>query len=284
MRSLSTEQRRQVIALLCDGQSTGTTARLTGVAKNTIVKLLFDLGAACAKYQDEITANLQVQRIDTDEIWSFSYARQQEIPDEYKGTFGYGDIWTWIAIDRENKLATSWLVGERTTQDCYAFLADLKSRLRVGAPIRLATDGLGIYPSVVNSLWGDGIDHEIMKEPHESAPSDATHRISSAERTDIEFKIIKVDPASKNIGASHVELQGLTIRMGMRRFSRLTDGFSRKIELLTNAVSLFYMHYNFCRPHQALTTKYGKSTTPAMSAGFAEYEWSITEMIERVFN
>lgn len=277
---LSTVRRAQVIGCLCEGMSIRATVRTTGVAKNTIVKLLADLGTACADYQDGAFQNLDTRVVECDEIWSFCYAKQKNVPEDFKDTPGYGDVWTWVAIDAESKLVASWLVGERTVQDCYTFLADLKSRLKVGNRIQLSTDGLGLYQRVVDAVWRNSIDYGIVIKEYASPQKEEARRYSPATCTSIEKRIIAGDPDPDLISTSYVERQNLTMRMGMRRFTRLTNGFSKKVENLAHAVSLFYMHYNFARPHQTLTKQFGKPTTPAMAAGVATHVWSLTQIAE----
>jgi IS1 family transposase len=282
MNRLSTERRAQVIGCLVEGMSIRATVRVTGVAKNTIVKLLCDLGQACSEYQDAAFRNLNCSVVECDEIWSFCYAKQKNVPTEHQGTFGYGDIWTWTAIDADTKLVPSWLVGERTMADCYTFLADLKSRLR-NARIQLTTDGLGHYTRVVDGVWVDNIDFAQLIKIYGGGPADTPERkYSPAECTGVEVKIIAGDPDPARISTSYVERQNLSMRMGMRRFTRLTNAFSKKVENLTHAVSLHFMYYNFCRTHQSLTIKNDDGTTtkrtPAMAAGIATYPWSLTQL------
>src|ERR1700733_11245424 len=159
MNRLSTERRGQVIACLVEGMSIRATVRVTGVAKNTIVKLLADLGLACSEYQDLELRNLNMPVIECDEIWSYCYSKAKNVPEEHRGTFGYGDVWTWTAIDADTKLIPSWLIGERTTTECYTFLADLRSRLLPGQRIQITTDGFGPYLPVIDALWRGNVDY-----------------------------------------------------------------------------------------------------------------------------
>jgi IS1 family transposase len=282
MNKLSTERRGQIVGCLTEGMSIRATVRVTGAAKNTITSLLVDLGQACAEWQDVELTNLDCERIQCDEIWSFCYSKQKNVPDEFEGTFGYGDVWTWTAIDADTKLVPSWLVGERTTQDCYTFLADLRSRLLPGQRIQFTTDGFGSYPPVVDALWRGNIDYaQIIKEYREDPEGARRYSPATCKVTDI--NVMNGDPDRKHISTSYVERQNLTTRMGMRRFTRLTNGFSKKVENLAHAVSLHYMHYNFCRVHQSLTITRpdGKRVkrTPAMAAGVADHPWSVYELV-----
>lgn len=271
---LSTEKRGQIIGCLMEGMSIRATVRVTGAAKNTVVKLLCDLGEACAEYQDGELQNLPCTTIECDEIWSFCYAKQKNAPDEHRGTFGYGDMWTWTALCADTKLVPSWLVGERTTTDAYVFLSDLESRL--ANPVQLTTDGHRPYLTVVEPLFGaDGIDFAMLHKIY-GQPEGAEHerRYSPAVCTGIDKRVVLGEPDEARVSTSYVERQNLTMRMGVRRFTRLTDGFSKKVENLAHAVSLHYMHYNFGRPHQSL----GRGTTPAMAAGVADHPWSLTQI------
>jgi IS1 family transposase len=280
MNRLSTERRAQVIGCLTEGMSIRATVRVTGVAKNTIVKLLADLGDACSDYQDGAFQNLATTRIEADEIWGYCYSKQKNVPEEHKGTFGYGDVWTWVALDADSKLVPSWLVGERTMRDCWTFMADLRTRIKPGHRIQISTDGLGVYQSVIDSLFRDRGDYGIVHKQYGGTSETEQRRYSPAECTGIEKRTILGAPDEDKISTSYVERQNLSMRMGMRRYTRLTNGFSKKVENMAHAVSLFYMHYNFARPHQTLTKKYGRPTTPAMAAGVSDHPWSLTELAE----
>jgi IS1 family transposase len=251
--------------------------RVTGVAKNTVTKLLVDLGAACAEYQDAVLTNLRPSRMECDEIWSFCYAKQKNVPDEFQDTPGYGDVWTWVAVDADTKLVPSWLVGERTMADAYTFIADMRSRIDPSHRIQLTTDGLRLYIDVVDSLFRDNIDYSVLHKLYGS-DADTERTYSPSQCIGIDKRVIAGTPDLDKAGTSFVERQNLTMRMGMRRFTRLTNAFSKKLENLTHAVNLHYMYYNFARPHQTLTKRYGKPTTPAMAAGIAKYPWSYTQI------
>jgi len=279
MNKLSTERRAQVVSCLVEGMSIRATVRVTGVAKNTIVKLLAELGTACAEYQDGACTNLPTTRVECDEIWSFCYSKQKNVPDEHVGTFGYGDVWTWVAIDAETKLVPSYLVGERTLADAYTFIDDLRSRLR--GRIQLTTDGLRLYIDVVDALMRDRVDYATLHKLYGGGNED--HKYSPAKCGGIEKRVQMGRPDPLLVSTSYVERQNLTMRMGMRRFTRLTNGFSKKVENLTPAVSLHFMYYNFCRIHQSLTIprEDGRliKRTPAMAAGIADHAWSIHELV-----
>lgn len=272
---LSTERRGQIVGCLVEGMSIRATTRFTGAAKNTVTKLLVDLGEACAEFQDGALTDLDTKIVECDEIWSFCYSKQKNIPDEHRGTFGYGDIWTWTAIDAESKLVPSWLVGERTQADCYVFLADLKSRLLPAQRIQLSADGFGAYPPVVWGLWQNHIDFAQIVKEYSDPTKDEARKYSPAKNC----RVMGIKVQSGEPDRDHISTQNLTMRMGMRRFTRLTNGFSKKVENLAHAVSLHYMHYNFGRPHQTLTkANDGTKTTPAMAAGKADRIWSLTDI------
>jgi IS1 family transposase len=270
MNRLSTEKRAQVVGCLVEGNSIRATVRMTGAAKNTITKLLIDLGEACAHYQDRTLRDLPCTTIQCDEIWASCYAKQKNVPEEHKGTFGYGDVWTWTAICADTKLVPSWLVGERTVEDGWAFMADLKSRL--SGRVQLTTDGWGAYSAAVGLTFGRDIDYAQIQKTFGFEPGDTQRRYSPPVVTGTKTRILKGDPDPEKISTSYVERQNLTMRMGMRRFTRLTNGFSKKVENLAHAVSLHYMHYNFGRTHQTL------QMTPAMAAGVTDHKWSLQEI------
>jgi IS1 family transposase/lambda repressor-like predicted transcriptional regulator len=281
MNRLSTEQRAQVIGCLVEGMSMRAINRTTGIARNTIDKLLIDLGTACAEYQDGALQNLAIDRVEADEIWAFCYAKQKNVPEEFVGTPGYGDVWTWVAIDADTKLIPSWLVGERTTEDAFHFLHDLRSRMPAGHRFQLSTDGYRCYRSAVDILWArDEIDYAMIIKDYDSNEGPGTHRYSPATCKSVEKKVVYGDPDAALISTSYVERQNLTMRMGMRRYTRLTNAFSKKIENHAHAVALHFMHYNFCRPHQTLSGKGRGQVTPAMAAGVATAPWSLTQIAE----
>ena len=271
MNRLSTEKRAQIISCLVEGNSIRATVRMTGAAKNTITKLLADLGEACAEYQDGALQSLPCKVIEVDEIWSYCYAKQKNVPEQFKGTPGYGDVWTFTAICADTKLAPTWLVGERTSDDAEFFLTDLASRLE--GRVQLSTDGHRIYEGTVGPAFRQNVDWAQIQKQF-SGGEDGKY--SPPECIGTKRRIVKGDPDPDRISTSYVERQNLTMRMGMRRFTRLTNGFSRKVENLAHAVSLHFMHYNFARPHSAVKDKYPR--TPAMAAGVADHIWSLEEI------
>ncbi len=271
MNRLTTEKRAQIIGCLVEGNSIRATVRMTGAAKNTVTKLLVDLGEACSEYQDRVLRDLPCTNVQADEIWAYCYSKQKNVPDEHKGTFGYGDVWTWTAICADTKLVPSWLVGERTIDDAWAFMEDLKGRL--ANRVQLTTDGYRPYWTAVGLTFGREIDYAQLQKMYGPDPNVAgTTRYSPAVCTGTKTQVLRGNPDPDKINTSYVERQNLTMRMGMRRFTRLTNAFSKKVENLSHAVALHYMHYNFCRVHQTI------KTTPAMAAGVTDHVWSLYEI------
>jgi IS1 family transposase len=274
MNRLSAEQRARIIGCLVEGNSIRATVRLTGAAKNTIVKLLLDVGSACSDYQDCALRGLLCQRVQVDEIWSFVGCKKKNVKPEHNADFG--DAWTFVAIDADTKLVPSWYVGQRTAEDAYAILSDLQGRL--ASRMQLSTDGHQMYLSAAADAFGPDLDYAMVKEVRSQPKPEAT-RYSPSPCKSVTIKQVSGSPDPAHISTSYVERQNLTIRMSMRRFTRLTNAFSRKLENLTAAVSLHFMYYNFGRPHQTLTKRAnGTKTTPAMAAGVADHVWSLAEI------
>ena len=270
MNRLSTEMRVQVVAALVEGNSIRATCRMTGVAKNTVVKLLVELGEACARYQDKELRGLTCRRIQCDEIWSFCHAKEKNVPVEHKGEFGYGDVWTWTAIDADSKLVLSWCIGGRDSYTALAFMQDVARRL--AQRVQLSTDGHSVYLDAVERAFGRDIDYAMIQKIYGPDP-EQEKRYSPAKCLRTEIETIKGWPDPKHISTSYVERQNLTMRMHMRRFTRLTNAFSKKIQNLGHAVALHFMYYNFCRRHQTL------GMTPAMASGLTDHEWSLNEVV-----
>ncbi|ORV86551.1 transposase [Mycobacterium interjectum] len=275
---LSTDQRAQIVACLCEGLSIRATVRMTGAAKNTVTKLLVELGGACAEYQAAALFDLPCKNIQCDEIWSFCYSKQKNIPEEHRGEYGYGDVWTWTALCADTKLVPSWLVGERTAEDAEVFIRDLASRL--ANRVQIATDGLRLYVNAVESAFHGDIDYAMLHKLYNAPAAEGNERrYSPAVCTGIDIRKVNGSPDLAKASTSYVERQNLTMRMGMRRFTRLTNAFSKKVENLAYAVSLHYMDYNFARPHQTLTRATdGRKTTPAMAAGVTNHVWTYRDI------
>ena len=274
MNRLSQAQRTAVVRCLVEGNSIRSTVRLTGVAKNTVTKLLVDLGAASSEYQDRVLRDLPCRRLQCDEIWSFCNAKARNVPEEHRGEFDWGDVWTWTAIDADTKLVPSWLVGDRSSADAIALMDDLRNRL--ANRVQLTTDGHRPYLEAVEGAFGGDIDYAMLIKLYGNDPG-ADTRYSPAKCLGIKVEEISGFPDPAAISTSYVERQNLTMRMSMRRFTRLTNAFSRKVDNLAAAVSLHFMYYNFGRPHKTLASPYPR--TPAMAAGVADHVWRIEEIV-----
>jgi len=273
MNRLDPKRQAQVIAALVEGNSIRATVRMTGVAKNTIVKLLVDIGKACSEYQDKVFHDLPLKRIQCDEIWSFCYSKEKNIPEHKRGQFGYGDVWTWTAIDAETKLVPSWLVADRSASAAMQFIGDLASRVK--GRIQLTTDGHKVYVNAVEDAFGSDIDYAMLIKMYGNDVEEEK-RYSPAACVGTEKIPIMGNPEMKHVSTSYVERQNLTMRMSMRRFTRLTNGFSKKVENHVHAISLYFMYYNFCRIHQTLRV------TPAMKAGVTDHVWDIKDIISLI--
>lgn len=271
MNTLNSAERARIVAALVEGTSIRATCRMTGAAKGTVLKLLTDLGAACSVYLDEVMRDLPCQRLQADEIWSFCYAKAKNVSPAHAGEFGYGDVWTWTAIDADTKLVPCFMVGRRDTNAAIAFVSDLAGRLT--ERVQLTTDGHRPYITAVEEAFGSDIDYAVLQKIYGSDPQ-GQRRYSPPVCIGTETFRVQGNPDPAHINTSYVERQNLTMRMGMRRFTRLTNAFSKKVENLAHAVALHFVHYNFGRPHMTL-----KGKTPAMAAGLADHVWSIGEIV-----
>jgi IS1 family transposase len=273
MNKLTTEKRVAVLKALVEGCSIRSVVRMTGVAKNTVAKLVVDAGKACAQYQHEVMRNLPCRRIECDELWCFCSMKQKNVPEERKGEVGIGDVWTWVAIDAETKLVPTWLVGLRDSQDAHSFMMDLASRL--ANRVQMTTDGYRPYLTAVDDAFGNKIDYAMLVKIY-GADKSGPGRYSPPECIGCDRKKVTGNPDPDFISTSYAERQNLTVRMRMRRFTRLTNAFSKKIENLEHAVALHYFHYNFIAKHQTL------KQTPAQAAGIADHQWTFEELVELI--
>lgn len=270
MNKLARSKQVQVIQALIEGNSIRATVRMTGVAKDTVTKLLVSVGNACSEYHDRNVRHVDARRIQCDEIWQFCYAKAKNVPAEKQGQFGFGDVWTWVAIDADTKLVPSFMVGRRDLATAKIFIDDLASRL--ANRVQLTTDGLRVYLNAVEGAFGCDVDYAMLVKLYGN-DAEAETRYSPAECIGCQTAAISGRPDPKHISTSYVERQNLTMRMQMRRFTRLTNAFSKKVENLMAAVALHYMQYNFCRVHQSLRV------TPAMEAGLTDHIWSVEELL-----
>jgi IS1 family transposase len=271
MNVLTAAKQFQVVAALVEGNSVNSTSRMTGVCKQAILALLKDLGCVCAEYHNRTVRNVKAKRVEVDEIWQFCYAKEKNVPLDKKGKFGYGDVWTTTGIDADSKLIISYLVARRDARSAKMFMEDLASRIT--SRIQLTTDGHKVYVNAVESVFGSEIDYAMLVKVY-GAPlqEDSNTRYSPATCIDCKAAVITGEPDPYKICTSYVERQNLTMRMSMRRFTRLTNGFSKKVENQGHAVALHFMYYNFCRIHKTLRV------TPAMQAGLADHPWTIEEL------
>jgi IS1 family transposase len=269
MNTLDAATRVRIVSALVEGNSIRATCRMTGAAKGTVLKLLADLGAACREYHDANVRGLKCRRVQCDEIWSFVGAKDKHVLPDEEG-FGRGSIWTWTALDSETKLIAGYHVGTRDAGCAYEFMTDLASRLT--GRIQLTTDGHKAYLGAVFDAFGSDIDYAMLVKLYGEVPAGAA-RYSPPQCIGANLTPIVGQPDMAHVSTSHVERQNLTMRMSMRRFTRLTNGFSKKVLNLEFAVALHFMHYNFCRVHQTLRV------TPAMASGISDHVWELSELI-----
>lgn len=265
MNKLSTEERTRVIAALVEGNSLRAITRMTGVHRTTTMKLLVELGEACSAYQDRVFRNLSCKRIQCDEIWSFCGAKEKNVTAEQKAK-GWGDVWTWVAMDADTKLIPTWFIGTRDAGAAYHFMHDLADRL--ANRVQLTTDGHKAYLSAVEDAF-----YAMLIKIYGNAPEGPEVRYSPAQCMGARKATQSGKPEWKHISTSYIERQNLTMRMSMKRFARLSNGFSKKIENHEHSVAIHYMNYNFCRIHQTLRV------TPAMEAGITDHVWTLAEVI-----
>lgn len=272
MNVLCKDKRALILNALIEGMGVRATARLADVAINSVIKLLIASGKACLKYQQETLVNLPCKRIQCDEIWSFCYAKEKNCSKEMKAK-NYGDCWTWTALCDTTKLVPSWYVGTRDSSAAYHFMHDLASRL--SSRVQITTDGHRAYLSAVESAFGSEIDYGMLVKIYGSQP-ESDIRYSPAQYMGAKKTIVAGMPNEKRISTSYTERHNLNMRMQMRRFTRLTNGYSKKFENLCHSVSLYMMAYNFHKIHSALRV------TPAMEAGVADHPWEISEIVDLI--
>ena len=271
MNRLGVAKRVQILSALVEGNSLRATSRMVGVSINTVTKLLVDLGTACAKYQDKALRSLPCKRIQCDEIWSFCYSKQKNVPDDKQGRWGYGDVWTWTAICADTKLVPTWYTGDRGAGSAWEFMQDLAPRL--AERVQLTTDGHRVYLDAVDEAFRSNIDYAMLQKIYGRDETEPETRYSPAKvnGTKTEVKIGNPDPV--HVSTSYAERQNLTMRMSMRRFTRLTNAFSKKVQNHAHAIAIHFMHYNFARIHKSLRI------SPAMAANVSGHLWSLEEIV-----
>ena len=267
MNYLSNVERTRIVAALVEGNSIRATSRMTGFAQNTILKLLVEMGEACDAYHDKNVRNVQSKRVQCDEIWSFVGAKNKNVPRDKDGE--WGDVWTWTALDADTKLMIAYAVGNRGAETAKYFMEDLA--LRVANRIQITTDGHKVYAQAVEGAFGADVDYAMLIKIYGNDSFD--RRYSTGECIGTQTAVMAGSPDPKHISTSFVERQNLTMRMSMRRFTRLTNAFSKKVDNHVAAIALHFMHYNFCRLHKTLRV------TPAMEAGLAHHVWTIEELV-----
>jgi IS1 family transposase len=272
MNTISNEQKTAVLKCLVEGCSIRSTVRLTGVSKDTILRLLADAGEVALEYQDRMLRNLTCQRLQCDEIWCFCYAKQKNVPDEMKGLPGVGDMWTWTAMDAQTKLMVSWQLGARDAANAHVFMSDVAERL--ANRVQLTTDGNRTYLDAVENNFGSNIDFAQLIKLYGKSDNNPDTKYSPAKCLGAKKKAVMGNPDQDHVSTSYAERQNLNIRMKNRRFTRLTNAFSKKAINLAYSIAIDFFHHNFCRIHQTLRM------TPAMKAGISQYPMTIEDLVE----
>jgi IS1 family transposase len=273
MNKLPTEARVRILGLMVEGVSLRAIARLTGASKNTAAKFLRDAGEACARYQDEHLRGLACKRVQVDEIWSFVGMKQKNVPEERRGEFGIGDVWTWTAIDADTKLAVTWLLGDRSAATAKLFMGDLAGR--VTGRVQITSDGHGAYPEAVEEAFGADVDFAQLQKVYATAP-EAQKRYSPPVCVGCKREVVTGSPDPEHVSTSYAERANLTMRMHMRRFTRLTNAFSKDAENHAHSIAIHFMFYNFVRQHQTLRV------SPAMAAGATGKLWELADVVAMI--
>ena len=274
MNKLPKDKRVQVVSALIEGCSIRSVCRMFKIGKNTVARLLVEVGKVCAMYHDEVMHNLECKRIQLDEIWSFVGCKGKNVPVEKTDEFGIGDVWTWVALDSDTKLVASWLVGLRDGGYATEFVQDLAGRL--ANRVQVTSDGHKAYLEAIEAGFGGDVDYAMLIKLYGSAPKDEAIRYSPAKCIGCERKYVTGNPHPDFVSTSYVERQNLQMRMSMRRFTRLTNGFSKKLENHCHAVALHFFAYNFIRVHGTL------GTTPAVAAGVDHQVWTVEDLVDLV--
>lgn len=274
MNKLPLSKRTQILAMLCEGSSMRSISRVADVSINTVSKLLVQAGEACIAIHNDNVQGVKASRVQCDEIWSFCYAKKKNVSTAKDAPEGAGDVWTWTAIDADTKLIVSYLVGGRDSEYAMEFMDDLRSRL--SNRVQLTTDGHKAYLEAVEGAFGADVDYAQLIKLYGAAPESAKGRYSPADCTGIKKRRVEGDPDIKHVSTSYVERSNLTMRMSMRRFTRLTNAFSKKLGNHIHALALYFVFYNFCRIHKTL------KMSPAMAAGISDTLWSLEDVVAKI--
>jgi IS1 family transposase len=269
MNKLSLELRARILSCLCEGNSVRATCRMTDSSKDAVLKLIADVGAGCQKYHDGHVGGLTCVRVQMDEVWSFVHAKEKNVPASVRGQFGHGDVWTWTAIEAQAKLIIAWHVGRRDGASARVFVQDVARRIL--NRIQLTTDGHRPYLDAVDEAWATDVDYAMLQKLYGTEPESET-RYSPAKCIGTRRDVVSGNPDPRHVSTSYVERQNLTIRMSIRRFTRLTNAFSKKLANHKHMLAVFFVYYNFARIHQTLRA------TPAMEAGISDHVWSLEEI------
>lgn len=272
MNKLPLQTRVQILAMLCEGSSMRSISRITGVSINTVTKLLTDAGEACLALHDEKVRGVQSARVQCDEIWSFCYAKQRNVKTAKAAPEGAGDVWTWTALDADSKLMISYFVGDRSGESVLILADDLRSRLS-SERVQITTDGHHAYLRAIEEAFGADIDYATLEKVYRTDPAARAGRYSPPVCIGAKKRVIEGDPDQTKISTSYVERSNLSIRMQNRRFTRLTNAFSKKFQNHVHALALYFAFYNFCRIHKTLRV------TPAMQAGLTDRVWDMADII-----
>ncbi|MDB5439363.1 MAG: transposase [Caulobacteraceae bacterium] len=273
MNKLPLAKRVQILAMLCEGSSMRSISRVAGVSINTVTKLLIDAGETCLAMHDDLVRDVKASKIQCDEIWSFCYAKQKNVAAATAAPDGAGDVWTWTAIDAETKLMVSYFVGDRSGESAMVLMDDLRGRL--SNRVQLTTDGHKAYLEAVEGAFGGDVDYAQLVKLY-GATVTAPGRYSPAECIGARKQRVEGNPDENHVSISHVERMNLSIRMQNRRFTRLTNGFSKKLDNHIHALALYFAFYNFCRIHKSLRM------SPAMLAGVSDHLWSLEDIANRI--
>jgi len=273
MNTLPHAKRAQILAMLCEGSSMRSISRVVDVSINTVTKLLVEAGEACLSLHDDTVRDVKASRIQCDEIWSFCHAKQKNVADAKAAPEGAGDVWTWTAIDADTKLIVSYFVGDRSGQSAMVLMDDLRER--IVNRVQLTTDGHKAYLEAVEGAFGGDVDYAQLHKIYGTTPG-APGRYSPADCVGIQKRRVEGNPDPKHVSTSYVERQNLTMRMSMRRFTRLTNAFSKKLDNHIHALALYFVHYNFCRIHKTLRV------SPAMAAGVTDRLWSFDDVLAKM--